>query len=149
MQFITYSLGVECSFCHVEGASEKDDKKPKQTARKMMQMMFAINQETFEGKREVTCYSCHRGSSHPQATPTADAGAQAVSEKVQDEDEDESGLASTQTYRPPSRFSPSMRMPWGAPQPLESCLPGSKREPSIWARDSSPSKFSVKSQASG
>ena len=34
MQFITYSLGVECSFCHVEGAFEKDDKKPKQVARK-------------------------------------------------------------------------------------------------------------------
>src|SRR5882762_3364073 len=69
MQFITYSLGVECSYCHVEGAFEKDDKKPKQAARKMMQMMFAINHDTFEGKREVTCYSCHRGSAHPVATP--------------------------------------------------------------------------------
>ena len=29
MQFITASLGVECEFCHVEGAFEKDDKKPK------------------------------------------------------------------------------------------------------------------------
>ena len=29
MQFISYSLGVECSFCHVEKAPEKDDKKPK------------------------------------------------------------------------------------------------------------------------
>jgi photosynthetic reaction center cytochrome c subunit len=76
MQFITYSLGVECSFCHVEGAFEKDDKKPKQTARKMMQMMFAINHDNFEGKREVTCYSCHRGSSHPVSTPViAEAGA--------------------------------------------------------------------------
>jgi photosynthetic reaction center cytochrome c subunit len=49
----------------VEGAPEKDDKKPKQVARKMMQMMFAINQENFEGKREVTCYSCHRGALIP------------------------------------------------------------------------------------
>ena len=40
MQFITASLGVECEFCHVQGAFEKDDKKPKQTARKMMEMMF-------------------------------------------------------------------------------------------------------------
>jgi photosynthetic reaction center cytochrome c subunit len=69
MQFITYSLGVECSYCHVEGAFEKDDKKPKQAARKMMQMMFAIDHDNFEGKREVTCYSCHRGSAHPVATP--------------------------------------------------------------------------------
>jgi photosynthetic reaction center cytochrome c subunit len=75
MQFITYSLGVECSYCHVEGAFEKDDKKPKQAARKMMQMMFAINHDNFEGKREVTCYSCHRGSAHPVATPViAEAG---------------------------------------------------------------------------
>lgn len=79
MQFITYSLGVECSFCHVEGAFEKDDKKPKQTARKMMQMMFAINHDNFEGKREVTCYSCHRGSSHPRSTPIiADPGGPAT-----------------------------------------------------------------------
>src|SRR6202051_2040821 len=69
MQFITASLGVECEFCHVEGAFEKDDKKPKQTARKMMEMMFAINKENFEGHREVTCYSCHRGSADPVGMP--------------------------------------------------------------------------------
>src|SRR5271155_1704734 len=69
MQFITASLGVECQFCHVEGAFEKDDKKPKQTARKMMTMMFAINKDNFEGHREVTCYSCHRGSVDPVGTP--------------------------------------------------------------------------------
>jgi photosynthetic reaction center cytochrome c subunit len=70
MQFITASLGVECEFCHVQGAFEKDDKKPKVTARKMMEMMITINQDNFDGKREVTCYSCHRGSTAPVATPT-------------------------------------------------------------------------------
>jgi len=74
MQFITISLGVECEFCHVKAADgkmefEKDDKKNKQTARKMMEMMFAINKDNFEGHREVTCYSCHRGSAEPKATP--------------------------------------------------------------------------------
>ena len=69
MQFITASLGVECEFCHVQGAFEKDDKKTKQTARKMMEMMFAINKDNFEGHREVTCYSCHRGNAAPQAIP--------------------------------------------------------------------------------
>jgi tetratricopeptide (TPR) repeat protein len=69
MQFISKSLGVECSFCHVEGQFEKDDKKPKQTARNMMQMMFALNKNNFEGQREVTCYSCHRGARNPIATP--------------------------------------------------------------------------------
>jgi len=69
MQFITASLGVECDFCHVQGAFEKDDKKAKATARKMMEMMFAINKDNFEGHREVTCYSCHRGSAEPVAIP--------------------------------------------------------------------------------
>ncbi len=69
MQFITYSLGVECSYCHVEGALEKDDKKPKLTARKMMQMMMAVNRENFDGKQVVTCNSCHRGSPRPVSIP--------------------------------------------------------------------------------
>jgi hypothetical protein len=69
MQFIAASLGVECEHCHVEHANDKDDKKPKLTAREMMTMMMAINKENFEGHREVTCYSCHRGSLKPVATP--------------------------------------------------------------------------------
>ena len=69
MQFITASLGVECEFCHVKNAFEKDDKRNKQTARKMMEMMFAINKDNFEGHRAVTCYSCHRGNATPQAIP--------------------------------------------------------------------------------
>src|SRR5438874_2882927 len=73
MQFIAASLGVECEYCHVPRAFEKDDKKPKVTARKMIGMMMAINKENFEGHREVTCYSCHRGSANPVATPIISA----------------------------------------------------------------------------
>ena len=69
MQFVTASLGVECNYCHVEGHLEKDDKKPKQVARDMMQMMFALNKNNFEGHREVTCYSCHRGAPKPLTIP--------------------------------------------------------------------------------
>lgn len=69
MQFITYSLGVECSYCHTEGALEKDDKKPKQTARKMMQMLAVINRDNFDSKQAVTCNSCHRGAPHPLSVP--------------------------------------------------------------------------------
>ena len=43
MQFITSSLGVQCSYCHVENAFDKDDKKTKVTARKMMRMMLDID----------------------------------------------------------------------------------------------------------
>ena len=73
MEFITASLGVECEFCHVRKerglAFDKDDKKPKEIARKMIEMANAINKDNFEGHREVTCYSCHRGASHPVGTP--------------------------------------------------------------------------------
>jgi hypothetical protein len=36
MQFISASLGVECEFCHVRDAFDKDDKQSKQTARRMI-----------------------------------------------------------------------------------------------------------------
>ncbi|HKM68401.1 MAG TPA: c-type cytochrome [Candidatus Acidoferrum sp.] len=76
MQFIAGALGVDCEFCHVEHAMDKDDKKEKQTARKMMAMELTINADQFEGHIEVTCYTCHRGSPHPVGIPilTADAG---------------------------------------------------------------------------
>jgi photosynthetic reaction center cytochrome c subunit len=92
MQFITASLGVECEYCHVrEGQKlvfEKDDKKTKVTARKMMEMMFAINKDNFEGHREVTCYSCHRGAADPVAIPlvaTEDAKPEPEPAKVPDD----------------------------------------------------------------
>ncbi len=69
MQFMAASLGVQCDFCHVEGQFDKDDKKPKQTARKMMQMAMTLNKESFEGHREVTCYTCHHGSTEPLKIP--------------------------------------------------------------------------------
>lgn len=69
MQFISASLGVECSFCHVQGHNEADDKRPKKTAREMMAMTAAINKDAFHGQRQVTCYSCHRGSARPMNTP--------------------------------------------------------------------------------
>src|SRR4029077_2308750 len=69
MQFITASLGVDCEYCHVEHAFDKDDKKPKVTARKMMEMMIALNNENFENHRVVTCYPCHQGGAHPVSIP--------------------------------------------------------------------------------
>src|SRR5215467_1030692 len=65
MEFITASLGADCEYCHAEHAFDKDDKKPKQFARHMMEMMITINNENFEGKRWVTCYTCHRGAPKP------------------------------------------------------------------------------------
>jgi photosynthetic reaction center cytochrome c subunit len=69
MQFIAASLGVNCTFCHVQDKLEADDKGPKRTAREMMAMTAAINTNSFRGQRQVTCYSCHRGSTRPVNMP--------------------------------------------------------------------------------
>ena len=69
MRFISASLGVECTYCHVQDHFDSDEKKPKQVARDMMRMMFAIDKNSFAGNREVTCYSCHRGSLKPETVP--------------------------------------------------------------------------------
>jgi photosynthetic reaction center cytochrome c subunit len=69
MQFISASLGVECDSCHVKDKFEADDKNNKKTAREMMAMTAAINKDSFHGRQQVTCYTCHRGSTHPGAVP--------------------------------------------------------------------------------
>ena len=85
MQFIAASLGVECEFCHVEHANDKDDKKTKLAARKMITMMMAINQANFNGDLEVTCYTCHRGVARPVSTPVLSADAARPPAQVHDE----------------------------------------------------------------
>lgn len=69
MRYITSALGVECEYCHVPKHFDSDDKHHKLTARKMMTMMFAIDKDNFNGRREVTCYTCHRGAAHPESVP--------------------------------------------------------------------------------
>ena len=69
MQFITASLGVDCEYCHDHQAMDSDDKKPKKIARQMVTMMFDIDKNNFDGRLEVTCYTCHRGAAKPVSIP--------------------------------------------------------------------------------
>jgi zinc protease len=69
MAFISGSLGVRCTFCHVANAFEKDDKPTKVAARKMIQMVFDLNKGSFNGENAVSCFTCHRGKSKPVAVP--------------------------------------------------------------------------------
>ena len=69
MQIISSSLGVECSFCHVPGKAELDDKPAKKTAREMMAMVASINKGSFGGRQQVSCYSCHHGAANPASVP--------------------------------------------------------------------------------
>jgi len=63
------AMGKNCEFCHVQGKMDVDDKKEKATARKMIEMTHHINDQNFEGKIEVRCYTCHKGISKPAKLP--------------------------------------------------------------------------------
>lgn len=71
MRAFTVALGVDCNYCHVQGDRASDDKGPKLMARKMIAMTHEINEKNFNGKMEVHCYTCHRGSEHPMSEPPA------------------------------------------------------------------------------
>jgi photosynthetic reaction center cytochrome c subunit len=77
MHIMRTSLGVRCDYCHVaeNGKYWMDDKPAKQVARKMIQMVFDINKNTFGGRNVVSCNSCHRGSTKPSTVPAIGQGA--------------------------------------------------------------------------
>ena len=81
MNLMKSSLGVRCDYCHIaeNGKYQLDDKPNKQTARRMIEMTLEINKTTFKGQTEVTCNTCHRGSTRPVAMPPF---AQAASENT-------------------------------------------------------------------
>jgi hypothetical protein len=51
-----------------------DDTPLKQKARMMMVMVDPLNRSYFGGKRQITCYTCHRNSETPKSPPTGGAG---------------------------------------------------------------------------
>jgi hypothetical protein len=83
MNLVADSLGVRCDYCHVQEAPDltrtpsnvggwlwdRDDKPQKRTAREMMRMVTDLNAGPFKSQARVTCYTCHRGSTHPARTP--------------------------------------------------------------------------------
>jgi photosynthetic reaction center cytochrome c subunit len=69
MEYITVALGVGCGYCHTMEKFDSDDKKEKNVARGMMAMTMALNANVFDGKREITCFTCHRGASKGAPTP--------------------------------------------------------------------------------
>ena len=74
MKFITVSLGVACTYCHVmkDGQMDTaaDDKETKRIARGMMKMVMQANATTFHGAPQISCYTCHRGQAIPQGAPS-------------------------------------------------------------------------------
>lgn len=79
MRTFTAALGVECTHCHVGTNMDraKDDNPKKAVARKMVQMVNAINGDMMKGigdpaaggAAKVTCFTCHRGQLKPLTAP--------------------------------------------------------------------------------
>jgi len=71
MRAFRTALGVQCTFCHVQGDFASDDNPKKETARMMLTMAREINSKFPDGQRHVTCYTCHRGATTPATEPPA------------------------------------------------------------------------------
>jgi photosynthetic reaction center cytochrome c subunit len=73
MGFFSNALSADCSHCHIGAggggwAKYAEDNGPKETARRMVVMMNAINRTYFAGRRVVTCVSCHNGVNRPKTS---------------------------------------------------------------------------------
>jgi hypothetical protein len=69
MHGMATALGARCTECHVEEKFASDDKPEKRTARKMLIMSQRLNATFFRGHVALSCYTCHRGSEHPESAP--------------------------------------------------------------------------------
>src|SRR6266567_832143 len=77
MGIMSAAVGSDCVGCHPSAGTDHVDwaldTPRKRTARRMVEMVTAINRDNFNGRQIVTCWSCHRGRDRPVTTPTLDA----------------------------------------------------------------------------
>jgi hypothetical protein len=77
MGLFAAALSADCSECHTGAGTDdpkwEEDTPKKRTARRMIQMMQAINRDNFNGRQQVTCWTCHRGVREPAVTRTLDS----------------------------------------------------------------------------
>ena len=77
MGLFSAALTVCCGDCHTGAGTSnpkwEDDPPRKLMARRMIQMVNAINKDSFGGRQVVTCWTCHRGTPNPAVTPSIDA----------------------------------------------------------------------------
>jgi hypothetical protein len=74
MGMFSAATGLNCTDCHTTDTNDSWDKFAaetplKQTARRMIVMVNAINKTHFGGQRRVTCFTCHNGVQRPKAIP--------------------------------------------------------------------------------
>jgi len=69
MRGFNASLGVMCTYCHVQGDFPSDDNPKKDIGRAMLRMVGDINGRFPDGKQHVGCWTCHRGKAAPEINP--------------------------------------------------------------------------------
>lgn len=75
MGFFAASLSLNCTDCHGDASASNwanyaIDTPIKNTARRMVVMVNALNKANFGRTAAVTCYTCHRGSARPKVIPS-------------------------------------------------------------------------------
>lgn len=88
MGVMSAAVGSDCVGCHPSAGTDHVDwaidTPRKRTARRMVQMVTAINREHFNGRQVVTCWTCHRGRDRPVTTPTLEVVYGAPNEELDD-----------------------------------------------------------------
>jgi hypothetical protein len=76
MGIMSAAVGSDCVGCHPSAGTDSVDwaldTPRKRTARRMVQMVTALNRDNFGGRQVVTCWTCHRGRDKPVTTMTLD-----------------------------------------------------------------------------
>jgi len=77
MGVMTAAVGYDCSNCHPGAGTDfmdwvTDSNPKKVTARKMVEMVAAINRQNFSGAQMVTCWTCHHGMDLPTTSIALD-----------------------------------------------------------------------------
>jgi len=104
MHYFSWAVNRNCEFCHVPRKFDSDEKKEKKTARKMADMVAAIDGEHFEGHPAVDCFTCHEGHAHPlrhnQFPEEAAAEKEAIEKAAAKAAEERRALQNTQPATP-------------------------------------------------
>ena len=74
MGMFSSATGLNCTNCHqADNSTNWDsyavDTRLKQSARRMLRMVNALNKDSFGGTHAITCYTCHHGDQRPRGVP--------------------------------------------------------------------------------
>ena len=134
MGLFSAALSFCCKDCHTGAGTSNPkweaDPPRKVTARRMIQMVKTINQQNFNGRQVVTCWTCHRGSPSPAITPPIDTiygDAHFHAHRCPAGGSPQPRPA----HLPPIRFSTNIFRPWAGPARSPRSPASPPREPAI------------------